>query len=76
MSNIVQLPQHAVLRTLTTKEASRHLGISHRTLEHWRLVGGGPRFMKVGRSVRYPISELEAFMARPLFSNTAQAKAA
>ena len=76
MSNIVQLQQHALPRTLTTKEAGRHLGISHRTLEHWRLVGGGPRFMKLGRRVRYPISELEAFMDRPVFSNTAQARAA
>lgn len=48
---------------LTTKEAARYLTISPRTLEDWRYRGGGgPPFRLLGRSVRYAVSDLIAFM--------------
>lgn len=35
------------------QEAARLLCVSPRTLERWRVVGGGPAFIKVGSLVRY-----------------------
>lgn len=61
---------------LTNKEAARKLGISHRTLEDWRLTNRGPRFVKLGRLVRYRLNDLLDFMDRNSFMNTAQAAAA
>lgn len=48
---------------LDQKRAAQHLGdLSHRTLEAWRLRGGGPIYIKVGRAVRYRRSDLEAWL--------------
>lgn len=44
--------------------AAEMLGISVRTLQTWRLRGGGPQYLKLGRSVRYRTSDLLAFMDR------------
>jgi len=47
---------------LNTREAAGYLGISPRTLEKWRVVGGGPPFRVVGaRAVRYARLDLDAF---------------
>lgn len=61
---------------LTNKEAARQLGVSHRTLEDWRLMNRGPRFVKLGRLVRYRLGDLLDFMDRNTFMNTTQARAA
>lgn len=44
---------NALPQIYTTKEAARALRVSHRTLEDWRLKGGGPPFNKnrTGRSL-------------------------
>jgi excisionase family DNA binding protein len=72
-TNIVKLPGEATLRT---KQAARYLGLSHRTLEDWRQTGGGPRFLKLGRAVRYRIRELDQFADERLFANTGEQFAA
>jgi predicted DNA-binding transcriptional regulator AlpA len=48
---------------ITEIEAARRTGLSRRTLQGWRGTGRGPRWVKVGRSVRYPLPDLEEFMA-------------
>lgn len=50
-------------RLLTEKEVASALGVSPRTLQHWRLAGDGPAFAKVGRAVRYPPDSVRAFIA-------------
>jgi predicted DNA-binding transcriptional regulator AlpA len=40
-------------RTLTDVEVAARLGVSRFTVRSWRLKGVGPRFMKMGRAVRY-----------------------
>lgn len=67
---------HSVFATLCTKQAARLLGCSHRTLEDWRLRGNGPRFLKLGRAVRYRMADLAEFMDKQTFSNTGEALAA
>lgn len=66
----------AVLQVYSTKEAARMLGVSHRTLEDWRTRGTGPRFIMLGRLVRYRATDLERFVNRNDFGNTAEAQAA
>jgi excisionase family DNA binding protein len=44
---------------LSQREAARLLGLSTRTLERWRVSGLGPRFIKLGNSVRYRLEEIE-----------------
>lgn len=41
-------------RLLTIDELSEYLDVSRRTIDGWRLRGGGPPFVKFGKSVRYP----------------------
>jgi predicted site-specific integrase-resolvase len=39
------------------------LSVSERTLEYWRYQGRGPAFVRVGKRVRYRLSDVEAFLA-------------
>lgn len=47
---------------LDTRAAADFLSVSPRTLEGMRVRGGGPRFAKVGGSVRYRIASLEEYL--------------
>ena len=38
------------------------LGLKVATLRKWRLVGAGPRFVKVGRLVKYPRPEVRRWL--------------
>jgi len=49
-------------RLLDEKESAARLGLSIRTLQKWRLAGCGPRFVKMGRAVRYAEAELHYFI--------------
>lgn len=49
---------------LTEDAAAAFVGVSPRTLQKWRVVGGGPLFLKLGRSVRYAVADLEAFLSQ------------
>jgi excisionase family DNA binding protein len=55
---------------LTTEEAARFVGLSPRTLEKRRHEGGGPRFLKLGRLVRYRERDLEEWIARSVRVST------
>lgn len=57
---------------LTPKELAKRLRANVNTLANWRWQGVGPRFIKVGRKVLYPLAEIEAFEQRQLRSNTTQ----
>jgi hypothetical protein len=47
---------------LDEKEAADRLGLSPRTLQAWRVSGGGPIYRKVGRRVLYAVPDLAAFV--------------
>jgi predicted DNA-binding transcriptional regulator AlpA len=59
-----------------TAEAARSLGLCEVTLRKWRNLGGGPRFVKMGRAVRYRRSDLDAFIGANTFANTLEAESA
>jgi len=48
---------------LDTKGAAQLLGVSPRTLEGWRVRGGGPVFRSFGRIVRYERESLITWAA-------------
>lgn len=55
---------------LLPEEAAERLRVSKNTLSNWRVQGRGPKFIKLGRKILYPLPELEAFEREHLQSNT------
>ncbi|HPW56377.1 MAG TPA: helix-turn-helix domain-containing protein [Thermoanaerobaculaceae bacterium] len=51
-------------RALTGPEAAERLGVSPETLPVWRCRGRGPRYVLVGRSVRYFEADLDDYVDR------------
>ena len=46
---------------LTPEELSEYWQVNKNTLRNWRCIGQGPRYRKIGGSVRYPLSEVHSF---------------
>jgi hypothetical protein len=57
---------------LTARETAKHLRCSERKLERHRLVGDGPPFVKIGAAIRYPLSELEKWLAEHMHRSTSE----
>jgi predicted DNA-binding transcriptional regulator AlpA len=58
------LDQHAV---------SEILSLSERTLERLRVSGDGPRFVRLGHSIRYRPADVEAWVADRVVGSTSEA---
>jgi predicted DNA-binding transcriptional regulator AlpA len=58
------------VRHLTQIELAQRWQMSVRTLERWRWLGQGPRFMKLGGRVAYRLEEIEAFEAKQVRQRT------
>lgn len=54
------------LAHLNQVELSRRWKLSPRTLERWRWLGQGPRYLKVGGRVVYRLEDIEEFEALQL----------
>lgn len=50
-------------RLMRQAEVKVMLGVADSTLEQWRLKGLGPKFVKMGRAVRYRLSDVNAYIA-------------
>ncbi len=48
--------------SLTERAAAEHLGLSVRTLQKRRFERQDPPYLKIGRSVRYRLDDLNAFL--------------
>lgn len=57
-----------------TKAAAKYLGFSHKTLEKYRVCGGGPKFFKIGRYARYKLEDLDAWAEVKHCSSTSEYK--
>lgn len=57
---------------LTSQELAERLRMSPGTLQNWRVRGFGPRYIKFGKRVFYPISIVEEWENSFLKENTAQ----
>lgn len=60
--------------SLTVEEAAAFLMLSVKTLEAWRRLGKGPRFLKLGRAVRYTTDALETFIYARTVRNSAEGR--
>ena len=47
---------------LTTKQVAKLLTVSQATLESWRSGGGGPRYCRIGKLIRYRRSALQQWL--------------
>lgn len=58
--------------SLTTRSAAKYLCVSEAGMNRWRRHGGGPAYMRLSkRTVRYRVTDLDAFLA----SHVTQTKA-
>jgi excisionase family DNA binding protein len=56
---------------LTTEEVASRLRVNPCTIRRWRLDDVGPKFLKVGNIYRYPVDELEAWIAESVRTSLA-----
>ena len=57
--------------TLTDIEVASRLGVSRFTVRSWRLKGVGPRFLKMGRAVRYRPQDVDDYERQALVETQA-----
>ena len=60
----------------TTKEAAERYRVKETTLEQWRWQGRGPKFVRLGRNIRYRDEDLDEFENARVFTSTTEAQAA
>jgi predicted DNA-binding transcriptional regulator AlpA len=63
-------------KLLTPREAGEYLNVTEKTLANarWSGIGVTPKFCKIGRSIRYKQSELDAYIESHTHRNTGEAK--
>ena len=59
---------------LTQRQTASVLKLSERTVERMRVSGLGPRFVRLGRSVRYRDIDVEAYIASRVVSSTSEGR--
>jgi predicted DNA-binding transcriptional regulator AlpA len=57
---------------LKPREAAEYVNGSTSTLAKWRLYGGGPKFSRLGRAIRYAKRDLDEFMASRTVASTSE----
>ena len=55
-----------------TRCAADYLGLSHRTLDGYRVIGDGPAFRRFGNRVRYRRTDVDAWAAKRRATTTAE----
>jgi predicted DNA-binding transcriptional regulator AlpA len=57
---------------LTQRQAAALLCLSERTLERFRVSGIGPKFVRMGKSIRYRLGDVEAWIERRTVGSTSE----
>ena len=60
---------------LRQRQCAEALCLSERTLERFRVSGVGPKFVRMGKSVRYRLSDVEAWIASRVVGSTSERQA-
>lgn len=60
-----------IVKHLNQVELSRRWSLSPRTLERWRWLNQGPRYIKVGGRVIYRLEDIEAHESENMFEASA-----
>lgn len=55
---------------MTQSQLAERWMLSPRTLEQWRWLGKGPRFLKIGARVLYREEDIEEYESRQVCQNT------
>lgn len=58
--------------TMNTNQAAEYLGLAVSTMNKWRVYGGGPKFLKLGRSIRYRKPDPDQYLEEVVRSSTAE----
>ena len=63
-------------RLLNTRQASEVLGLDYKSLSNSRTTGTGPKipYIKIGRLVRYKLSELESYIESHTYNHSGETK--
>lgn len=73
--NMIQEEKKENFKTLmTTETTAQLLGCTARKLEADRIKGGGIPYIKVGRSVRYNMIDIEGYIRRNTYTSTSGGK--
>lgn len=56
----------------TVSEAARWAKVSESFLNKARLTGGGPKFVRLGRAIRYRVEDLESWAAEGAAGSTSE----
>ena len=72
MEEVVRPYGEANAVLMTEGETADFLSLSNRTLQAWRVRGCGPKFVKVGRSVRYQVEDVQEFLKGNVRQSTSQ----
>ncbi|MBC7282636.1 helix-turn-helix domain-containing protein [Hoeflea sp.] len=59
---------------LTETQVAKFLNLSTRTMQAWRIKGGGPRFLKLGRAIRYRTADLHEWLETRAVAHTSEEK--
>lgn len=60
-----------IKKYMSETELAEYWHISIRTLQSWRLNGGGPKFLKLGKAIRYSVDEIKRFESENTKTSTA-----
>ncbi len=58
---------------LDTTDVANLYGVTPECIRRWRMTGAGPRFVRLGRAVRYRREAVEAFAKSREFASTTEA---
>jgi hypothetical protein len=60
---------------LIPKQLAELLAVNENTLAKWRLIGDGPKFIRVQRRIRYAANDVDHWMNERTFASTKAADA-
>lgn len=66
------MPETIPLTLLTPTQTAEVLELGLSTLARWRLEGTGPCYIKLGRSVRYRQSDIDAWLEKQTHQSTSE----
>ena len=60
-------------KLITPKQLAVLLTVNENTLAKWRLIGDGPKFIRVQRSIRYADYDVDQWLEQRKFQSTTEA---
>ena len=62
VSTASAMPEQSAVELIDEPVLAARLGVSRSTLQSWRYAGRGPRFIKLGRMIRYRTADIDAYL--------------